>query len=456
MVSAAAAVSNGYSMALGQPPTTDLGYLSDSYGTTVAYVDAFELISDLQWPLSVRTYHMMRGDPQLTAVLNAYTLPLRQAPRWVDPAGCRDEVVQLVADDLGIPILGADDVPGPARRRGVDMSQHIRLALNCLSYGHYPFEERYDLINGQVRLAALNERTPQTIRDIRIDDHGYLVGIQQNASDALIPVNRMVWHSHQREGALWQGRSMLRPAYGAWLLKHEAWRTLATSGRRFGMGVPTVEAPPGATPGQISQARDLATSVRVGDQSGAGLPAGFTFKLTGLQGSTPDMLGFIRYLDSQMAQMALAGLMNLDSSPNGSRALGDTWLNLMLLSLNSIAEDLAAEITRLVIRMVTYNWGEDEPAPRIVIGDVASRPEATAAAIRDLVRFGAITPDQALESWIRDRWKMPQRDDGPVNLRPGPPPQGPFPEGNGQEFTKPGAIPSQDPGGPNDPGQNGV
>jgi hypothetical protein len=394
-------------------PRTDLGYLSDTYGASVSFVDTLETVADLTWPLSVITYGRMRNDTQLTAVLNAYTLPLRAAPKHVDPAGCRDEVVQTVADDLGLSILGSGDEPGPARRRGIDFSEHFRLATLHLAFGHMPFEQRYEIRDGKARLAALGERLPQTIRNIELDSYGNLKGIQQNASSTLIPADHMVWYAREREGAAWQGRSMLRPAYGPWLLKHEAMRIFATSSRRFGMGVPTVEAPAGATPAQISQAQALASAARVGDTAGAGLPSGFVFKLTGLTGSVPDVLAFIRYLDSQMAQMALASLLSLDSSPNGSRALGDTWMDLLLLSLNSIAGDMAAELTKLSVQMVDYNWGEDEPAPRIVIGDVGSRPEATAESLKALMDAGAISPDPALEEWARERWTLPEREESP-------------------------------------------
>jgi hypothetical protein len=416
----------------GSPPRADLGYLSDTYGVSVSFVDTLEVIPDLTWPLSTWTYNRMRTDPQLTAVLNAYTLPLRNAPKYVDPAGCRDEVVQLVADDLGLEVLGTGDEPGPARRRGVNFSEHYRKALLDLTFGHMAFEQRYDIVKGQARLAALSERMPQTIRNMELDTHGDLVGIQQNLTDPLIPIDRLVFYCHEREGAAWQGRSMLRPAYGAWLLKHEAWRVIATSGRRFGMGVPTVTAPPGATPAQVTKAQELAASARAGDSAGAGLPDGYTFQLTGMTGTAPDMMGFVRYLDQQMAQMALASLLNLDASPNGSRALGTTWLDLLLMSLNAIAAETMSVLDQLSVQMVTYNWGEDEAAPRICVGDVAARPEATAEAIASLVHVGALTPDPALEEWIRDRWELPEK----AKEEAGPPPVPPVPPG-----TMPSGVP---------------
>src|SRR5260221_2155778 len=81
----------------------------------------------------------------------------------------------------------------------------------------------------------------------------------------------------------------------------------------------------------------------------------------------------------------------------------------MLLSLNSIGGEMASELEKLTVRMVDYNWGEDEAAPRIIIGDAGSRPEVTATSLMELVRYGALVPDPALDSYIRERWQLPER-----------------------------------------------
>jgi hypothetical protein len=399
-------------MPVGQAPRTAPGYQSDflAHGWGQAFADQLETVDALIWPESMRTYAKMRNDPQLQAVLNAYCLPIRQAPWHLDGRGCRDEVTQLVADDLGLPILGADEHPGPARRRGVHWEEHLRLALLHLVYGFMPFVQRYDILDGKARLAELSERMPHTVDRIDTDDSGRISGVLQFGEKAPIRGHHFVWYVREREGTAWQGRSMLRAAFGPWLLKHEMWRVLATSNRRFGMGVPNVEAPANATAAQILQAEALAQQIRVGDQGGAGLPHGFKLNLTGLTGSTPDTLQFIRYLDQQMAQMALVSVLNLDASPNGSRALGETFINMLLTSLRAVGRDMADTATRLAVQMVDYNWGVDEPAPRVVCGDVGARPESTAEAVTLLLNAGAVGPDPALEAWARQRWQLPERE----------------------------------------------
>lgn len=401
------------------PPTTDLGRPDLIWGNQGQGLmsDWLETTADLIWPLTVRTYGRMRRDPQLTAVLAAYTLPILRANWRIDGAGCRDEVVQMVADDLGLPILGIDAEPGPARRRGIAWADHLRLALLSLTYGHMPFERRYEIRNNQARLINLGERLPHTITDIAVNNDGTLRSIRQEPTGTIdIPARRLAWYVHDREGANWAGTSVLRPAYGPWLLKHEMWRVHATSIRRFGMGVPNVKAPAGATPGQVLEASRLAAAMRVGDQSGVGLPNGFELAITGMQGSVPDAMAFIRYLDQQQSTMALAGLIDLGNTTNGSRALGDTFLDLFLLSLQAVADDIASTATSghpgmpgIVTDIVDLNWGEDEPAPRIVCADVGENHELNAEAISKLIASGALTADADLEAYLRGTYRLPAR-----------------------------------------------
>jgi hypothetical protein len=399
------------------PPTRDIGAIDFSEIIGSQWVDINETIPDLIWPNSVHMYGRMRRDPRLAAILKGYSLPIRRATWRLDPTGCRDEVVQMVADDLGVTILGTDATPGPARRRGVNWGEHVRLALLSLTYGHMGFERRYEIRNNQARLVNLGERPPWTISMFNLNRDGTINTINQTIGITQpIPANRLVWYAHEREGAAWPGQSVLRPAYAPWLLKHELWRVHATSIRRFGMGIPSVEAPPAATPGQVEEARRLAASIRVGDQSGVGLPAGFKMSVTGMTGSVPDAMAYISYLDQQMSTMALAGFLDLGHTKTGSRALGESFIDLFMLSLQAVADEIADAATSgqpgmngAVTDIVDLNWGEDEPAPRLVCTDVGQRHDLTAEAINGLISSGALTADADLEAYLRGTYRLPAR-----------------------------------------------
>ncbi|MEV5211344.1 DUF935 family protein [Micromonospora sp. NPDC053740] len=400
-------------------PTRLHGSVSD--GTYDAWLgEALEQVPALVYPLSVETYAQMRRDPQLAAILAGYTLQIRRASWSVNPAGCRPEVAQLVADDLGLPVTG-DDTPRAARVRGVSWAEHLRAALACLTYGHSGFEILAEMRAGLARLSMLAERPAHTITAIYADQRsGAFQGVTQDIPGRLdvpqIKADRMVWYCHEREGNSWQGTSLLRPAYGPWLLKRELQRVLATSSRRFGMGVPTVKALPGTSPtdGQMTAALGLATSARVGDQGGAAVPPGFTFELVGMTGSTPDTLAFIRYLDQQMSRMSLMSHLDLGTSESGSRALAESFVDVLMMSIQSVAETVADTITRqAAARLVGWNFGDDEPVPAVTVSGIGDRREITAQSLDLLLRSGALSADPALEAHIRREWRLPERQATP-------------------------------------------
>lgn len=397
-------------------PRAAAGTLGSGYDGLA--LDLYEQIPALVGTASVQTYSRMRTDPQISAVLKAYTYPLRSATYVVNPCGCRDEVVEFCADAWGLPIAGdnGEDGPGPARRRGVEWEDHLRLALLMLPFGFSPFAKWYDIGGSplRARLGGLEERLPQTISSIEVEDDGALKGIYQFGSKDLIPAKNVLWYAHEREGSAWQGRSLIREAYAPWLLKHEMWRVLGQSSRRFGMGVPSVTAPAGSTPADVTHAGELAAGYRAGDQSGIGLPSGYKFDLTGLNGSVPDTLGFVNYLDAQIAASVLAEILNLDSATTGNRALGETVIGLLQMSWKATAKEITGPATKLNIEIVDYNFGEDEPVPQIVCTDI-NRPEITSEAISQLVEAGALTPDIGLENDVRLRYSLP-----PIKSRPAP------------------------------------
>lgn len=399
-------------MALADGPRNPAGYMSEqSFLFGGNFFDELETVPDLSWPHSVVTYNNMRRDPQLLAVLNAYSLPLRSGTWMIDPAGAKDEVVQFIADSWGLPILGdAEPTTTPYRRRGVLFKQHLRLALLQLVYGHMPFAFAGEVkqIEGKTRwqLNRLDERLPQTITALNVAENGDLISIRQFGSKFDIPARNLLWYTHDREGSNWTGTSMLRSCYGAWLLKHDMWRVLGTSSRRFGMGVPTVHAPAGATEAEVQNAARLASAMRAGDQSGQGLPDGYRAELMGLTGTVPDTLKFVRYLDQQMAQAALASILTLDATPNGSRSLGDVIVGLLRMSWEAVADEIAIPATELTAKIIDFNFGEDEAVPMIICTDLQHQ-ERTFEAISALVSSGAITPDPALENAIRESYLLP-------------------------------------------------
>lgn len=403
-------------------PLTESGHVVDYPGWWGGVED--EPTPELQWPLSVQVYdRMRRQDAQVASVLRAVTLPVRRTAWRVEPNGAAPEVVQLVAEDLGLPIAGQDPIVPVRMRDRFSWRDHLRLALLMLPIGHAYFEQVYRIESGRVRLRKLAERPAKTIQHINVAADGGLVSIEQygtvgrDRAAVEIPVDRLVAYVNDRESGNWTGTSLLRTCYKNWLIKDRLLRIQAQTVERNGMGVPLYQGAPGEE--DLSKGLAMAKAWRGGDAAGAAVPQGADLILRGVDGDLPDADTPIRYHDEQIARAVLAHFLNLGTQ-TGSWALGTTFADFFTLSLQSVAQQVADVTNQHVVEdLVDLNWGEDEPAPRVVFDEIGSRHTATAEAIKALIDAGAVFPDRQLEEFLRTTYGLPSKAPAPGT----PPPE---------------------------------
>ncbi|MDG3012155.1 hypothetical protein G4X40_18595 [Rhodococcus sp. D2-41] len=405
-------------------PKSEIGY-AVAYPGDYWQLDA-ESTPELRWPMSSRVYEMMRRqDAQVTSVLRAVTLPVRRTQWRIDPNGARPEVAQMVAEDLRLPLLGEEPQLHATRSKGrFAWGDHLQLALLMIQYGHMFFEQVYRIdAAGHARLAKLAPRMPRTIASIRVARDGGLESIAQypmgvagdygttSPSSSVIPVSRLVAYVHDREGGNWIGNSLLRPAYKHWVIKDRLLRVQAQTIERNGMGVPVYQAGPSDSTEDIEAGRDMATSFRSGDASGAAVPWEAKLRLLGVEGNLPDATPAIRYHDEQIGRAVLAHFLNLGAQ-TGSWALGSTFADFFVLSLQTLAQQVADTANQHIVEdIVDINFGEDEIAPKIVFDEIGSRRDATAEAIKLLVDAGILFPDRMLEQSVRTQFGLPPKQD---------------------------------------------
>lgn len=426
-------------------PVDELGYpMSQPIDWTMWSSDIDETAADLRWPNSIKVYHQMRTDAQIFALLSAITLPIRRS-RWViDPNGARDEVVELCANGMGLPIRGVEE-PAQRSRLRFNHDEHLSHALLPLIYGFQFFEQVGEILPNnkgvlQWQLTKLAPRMPQSIFKINLDDTGDLESITQyprpgQPSTGLdIPVDRLAAYVWGKEGANWTGRSMLRSSYRHWLLKDRLMRIDAMKNERFGIGIPTATAPVGATRDTVIQYAAMARASRADFQSGVGLPSGSSLSVEGIHGTLPDTLASMAYHDEQMARSFLAMFFGLGTSMHGSRNLGESFVDFFKMGVDAVSGWYAQTTNKYVIEdMVDWNYGIDENAPLLTWDeDPESRMDATDLVA--LIDAGAIVVDDELRTWIGDRWGV--SDPGPNT----PTPPGPSPAIQ--------AVPAADPADP--------
>lgn len=435
-------------------PQNALGYVQPYTGYWWLYEN--ETTPELQWPQSVFVYDQMRRqDAQIKSVLQAVTLPILRTPWRIDPNGARDEVVQLVAQDLGLPIVGQpEDGTYPRGRDRFSWREHLREALGHLWAGYAYFEQVYRVDdNGKyAHLAKLSPRPQTTIEKVDVAQDGGLVQIWQRWSprsrdEAIaIPVNRLVCYVNEKEGGNWFGKSLLRACYKNWVLKDRLLRVQAQTIERNGMGIPLYKGQDGASADDLTAGKAMASAWRSGETAGSAVPFGADIILKGVDGTLPDAGPAVEYHDAQIARAVLAHFLNLGTQ-TGSWALGSTFADFFTLSLQALADYMADTATCHVVEdLVDINFGPDEPAPRICFDEIGSRPDATAIAA--LLQSGAIVADDTLEAALRQQYGLPPKDE---SARPTPPSPGapsatpaPQPQDYGQRSVAASGMDAED------------
>lgn len=388
-----------------------------------------EFAPDLIWPQSVQTYRQMQTDAQLKGLLLATTLPIRRY-RWeIEPNGARDEVVRHVADSLGLPIRGETDEP-PKRQRGrFNHERHLAHALQALAYGHYYFEQVYELgDDGLLHLKKLGTRPPRTIFNFVLDKDGSLLAIQQQIIGATLEglgartlgIDRLLGYVWEPEDdADWTGRSMLRACHPNWAIKDRLLRIDATKHERNAMGIPWFEVTDSTDP-QVAQLAQIASEIRAGEYVGGAGPG--KLRIAGVEGTLPDPISSVSYHDEQMSKAFMLLFFNLGGNAKfGSKALGDSFIDWYSEAQQAIAEWYLETTQAYQIEdEVELNWGPEEQPPRLAY----TRVESTALTLEDLVKVvqaGLVVPTPELKQLLAERYGLPEPPDEEAEPEPEPP-----------------------------------
>ena len=131
----------------------------------------------------------------------------------------------------------------------IDFKQFLEEALTFFEFGHSVFEVVYTpLINDlnypyTICLKKLSYINPKTIEDWHVNRDGSLRAIRQCADgdlavDVEIEGDKLLVFTINKEGANYEGRSLLRPILGNWKRKQEFLKLLAIGIERTSMGTP--------------------------------------------------------------------------------------------------------------------------------------------------------------------------------------------------------------------------
>jgi len=404
------------------------------------YVDEWEYVPELRWPLSIRLFDQMRTDSQLAALLTGTMWGITQLRYVIDPNGCPTTMVKEVSEDLNLPIMGKDDQPLGRMKGRFTHRAHVHQAMLAVLYGHMYFNQVGEIVNGKWRLRKLAPRMPQTIAQINVADDGGLVSIMQYPPPGWIPpggaqppmsgiwgpeipVDNLTAFVFQQEGMSWTGRSMIRDCYRDWLAKDRLMRIEMINHERAG-GVPWAEGAQGMTVDEITDLDQMMRQFRIGDTAGGALPYGA--KLNIARGTGSDVDRTIKRYDESMARRFLLMLVNLAQGGQhvGSYALGEAFEDFFIIGQRNIAQWYCDVMTEHLIEdIVDWNYGEDQDLTPRITWERSSEDSLGTEQLSMLVDKGIVTMDQETENWVRYRYLLPKKTEPRPEITMGGPQQ---------------------------------
>ncbi|PYV22549.1 MAG: hypothetical protein DMG24_16365 [Acidobacteria bacterium] len=400
---------------------------------------------------AIPTYEKMRrGDAQVRATLAACKLPIQSAKWEVIPAGAglappsegaassastsstgagrateakAKEIAAFVRDNLFGGLEFRTSSGGWATQNWDDV---VRNALLMLDFGCAAHEDVWRVDGAQIRLRKLAARLPVTFYRWRteadgetllaLEQYGYRGGQFLNVT---LPADKIALFSYNQEGANFWGIALARYMYPHWYVKSHLYRIDAVACERNALGVPVWKLPPGFSHEDRDAAYNFVTQLAAHEATGAVEPPGDPstgLRIVGYEGHVRDILPSIQHHNIMISRAALALFMDLAVSEHGSRSLGQQHGDFFLLSLQNLADQIAAVITSTSIRrLVEFNFGEDAPLPRLVAANVQAR--GLGAIVEALTRFaqaGLVVSEENLRRFIRQELALPEESKSAV------------------------------------------
>jgi len=381
---------------VGVPGNTDYGY-----GT----LNTGEYISKLVGRRGTDIYNeMRRSDPQVQAVLKALVLPIRKAHYYVEPATDKSKDVEI-AEVIGKNIF---------EQMSLTWDDTLRHFLLMLPFGFSIMEKVWHVKDDLFQIKKLAPRLPLSV--VRWDyekDKRTLRGPVQQDTDGkeyLLPIEKILVFSNEREGDNWEGISVLRPAYKPWYMKNKLEVINGIKHDRHGVGIPMADVPPNVERGSEAwnETEKALEELYAHEKSYIISPDGYKISLLAASGGQAgtDPLPSIYYYDEMIARSMLAMFINLGTTQTGSRALGGSFIEVFMDSLQAYADYICEVVSRFLIReYCDYNWYVEE-YPQLKVGKIKKLDTHTVSV---LVKAGVLTADQALEVAVRNELNLPEK-----------------------------------------------
>lgn len=353
---------------------------------------------------AMQTYKEMKNDAVVRSSLRVAKTPILSA-RWFMEAASDDPIDQEIADFIW------DNL---TKWMSISWSQFLVEALFMLDYGVYAFEKvfNFKVVNGERRVVwqKFAPRHPGDIIEFVYDDEGGPAGviIQTDEDDVLLPIDKALLFTFDKEaGDLW-GHSVLRSAYKHWFYKENLYKIDAIQKERHGIGIPIIKLPPNFTATDKAVAEKIGVNLRTNEKAHVVLPPSWDVFFLKLEGQRVDALESAQHHADKLYENVLANF--LMTNQKGDAEVQE---QMFVRAVRFTAEIIRDVLNHYAIRQLCdLNWNmEERPGyPELRVRRLGDERDwrTLSFALRNLIGAGVIQVDQRLEDWARDEMDMPK------------------------------------------------
>lgn len=386
---------------------------------------------------------MLDSEPVLATVMRMIVTVLQQAEIYVEPAS-EDDLAQEAADLLESALGDLDGTWEDLLEQG----------LSAIAYGWAYLEQIYKRReDGRIGWDRIEVRGQDTLERWEIDDEGRVLGMwQQPPPDfrrVYIPLEKALHFTISGAKNNPEGQSLFRACKRPYLFKRNLEEIEAIGIERDLAGLPVLEVPAHHLSTDASEdeklfvkemfrtvqniRRDAEEAVIIpaeeeyDETSGATIKTGFRLRLLSTGGTRQVNAGdVIRRYEHRMLMRFLAEFLLLGEAGGGSLALAKDKSDFLVLSLTAIIKSFLSAFNRQAVSLLMrLNGFPKETWPKVEVEDIESPALGELSAyVATLIQAGAIVPDDALETKLRQWAALPQLGEGgPKAPRPRPEPQ---------------------------------
>lgn len=406
-----------------------------------------EFLPELTGLRGIETYKEMSGNDELvTAMLYAINMLLRQTAFHVEAASarpCDRQAAEFVESCLyDMQYTWQDTLSEILSFIPYGWSYHEIVYKRRRGRSKDPrYNSKYD--DGLIGWRKLPVRAQDSLVRWEYDQFDELKGMVQRTlpdfNEVLIPVEKALHFRTCSNKENPEGRSVLRGAYRAWYFKKRIQEIEGIGIERDLAGLPVMYVDDSAgiwedteeAKQKLARCEAIVSSIRRDAREGLVLPEGYRLELLSAgckrNFSTTEV---IERWDKRIAMTTLADFILLGQQGVGSFALSSDKTKLFATAMGTYLGIICDVFnTQAIPRLMELNrerFSGMTGYPLLCHGDIEDRNLAALGDfLQKTVSCGVISPDPALEEYIRQEAGLPQmREDYPMNSGPGtaPPP----------------------------------